>query len=163
GVELRAMVRTHSLPVVHAYMGHVQDNAEEQVRRVLGRLGSGSFRATMDDGAVIAVSVSVDRTTRSAVVDLRGTSPEPPTNFNPPTAVCRAAVLYVFRTLVDDEIPLNEGCLKPLQLVTPAGSMLNPRYPAAVVAGNVETSQWITDALYAALGVLAGAQGTMNN
>jgi 5-oxoprolinase (ATP-hydrolysing) len=161
--ELRAMVRTHSLPVVHAYMGHVQDNAEEQVRRVLDRLGSGSFRATMDDGAVIAVSVSVDRATRSAVVDFTGTSPQRPTNFNAPAAVCRAAVLYVFRTLVDDDIPLNEGCLKPLRLVIPEGSMLNPTHPAAVVAGNVETSQWVTDCLYAALGVLAGAQGTMNN
>jgi len=161
--ELRKMVRHFSLPVVQAYMGHVQDNAEEQVRRVLGVLKSGSFAYPMDDGSVIKVAVSIDQASRSGVIDFTGTSPQRPTNFNAPSAVCRAAVLYVFRTLVDDEIPMNEGCLKPLRIIIPEGSMLNPRYPAAVVAGNVETSQVVTDTLYGALGVLAGAQGTMNN
>ena len=161
--ELRRMVRHFSLPVVQAYMGHVQDNAEEQVRRVLGVLKSGSFAYPMDDGSVIKVTVSIDQASRSGVIDFTGTSPQRPTNFNAPSSVCRAAVLYVFRTLVDDEIPMNEGCLKPLKIIIPEGSMLNPKYPAAVVAGNVETSQVVTDTLYGALGVLAGAQGTMNN
>jgi len=161
--ELRRMVRHFSLPVVQAYMGHVQDNAEEQVRRVLGVLKSGSFAYPMDDGSTIKVTVSIDHEARSGVIDFTGTSPQRPTNFNAPSAVCRAAVLYVFRTLVDDEIPMNEGCLKPLRIVIPEGSMLNPRYPAAVVAGNVETSQVVTDTLYGALQVLSGAQGTMNN
>ncbi len=161
--ELGRMVRHFSLPVVQAYMLHVQDNAEEQVRRVLGVLKSGSYAYEMDDGSVIKVAVSIDQEARSGVIDFTGTSPQRPTNFNAPSAVCRAAVLYVFRTLVEDEIPMNEGCLKPLQLIIPEGSMLNPVYPAAVVAGNVETSQCITDCLYGALGVLAAAQGTMNN
>jgi 5-oxoprolinase (ATP-hydrolysing) len=117
----------------------------------------------MDDGAMIRVAITVDRTTRNARIDFTGTSPQRATNFNAPTAVCKAAVLYVFRTLVDDDIPMNGGCLKPLEIVIPEGSMLNPRYPAAVVAGNVETSQCVTDALYGALGVMAAAQGTMNN
>ena len=161
--ELRRMVEHFSLDVVHAYMGHVQDNAEEQVRRVLGVLKDGRFAYEMDDGSRVAVAISVDRAARSAVVDFTGTSPQQPNNFNAPSPVCRAAVLYVFRTLVDDDIPMNAGCLKPIKLIIPEGSMLNPRYPAAVVAGNVETSQYITDALYGALGVMAGAQGTMNN
>jgi 5-oxoprolinase (ATP-hydrolysing) len=161
--ELRRMVAHFGLDVVHAYMGHVQDNAEEQVRRVLGVLKDGAFSYEMDDGSRIAVAILVDRKARSAVVDFTGTSPQQPNNFNAPSPVCRAAVLYVFRTLVDDEIPMNAGCLKPIDLIIPEGSMLNPRYPAAVVAGNVETSQYITDALYGALGVMAGAQGTMNN
>ncbi|HVO16590.1 MAG TPA: hydantoinase B/oxoprolinase family protein, partial [Alphaproteobacteria bacterium] len=161
--ELRRMVAHFGLDVVHAYMGHVQDNAEEQVRRVLGVLKDGTFTYEMDDGSRIAVAISVDRAARSAVVDFTGTSPQQPNNFNAPSPVCRAAVLYVFRTLVDDDIPMNAGCLKPIELIIPEGSMLNPRYPAAVVAGNVETSQYITDALYGALGVMAGAQGTMNN
>src|SRR5712692_2816274 len=117
----------------------------------------------MDDGAVIRVRIAIDKAARRAVIDFTGTSAQLANNFNAPRAVCRAAVLYVFRTLVDDDIPMNEGCLKPLKLIIPEGSMLNPRYPAAVVAGNVETSQCITDCLYGALGVLAGAQGTMNN
>jgi hypothetical protein len=117
----------------------------------------------MDDGAVIRVSIRVDRARREATVDFTGTSSQRPTNFNAPSAVCKAAVLYVFRTLVDDEIPMNAGCLKPITIVIPEGSMLAPRYPAAVVAGNVETSQAITDCLYGALGVLAASQGTMNN
>ncbi|MDH3597290.1 MAG: hydantoinase B/oxoprolinase family protein, partial [Rhodospirillales bacterium] len=151
------------LDVVHAYMGHVQDNAEEQVRRVLDVLKDGSFTYALDSGAEVSVSIRIDKAERSAVVDFGATSAQQPNNFNAPSAVCRAAVLYVFRTLVDDVIPMNEGCLKPLEIRIPEGSMLNPRYPAAVVAGNVETSQIITDALYGALGVLAGAQGTMNN
>jgi len=156
-------VRHFGREVVEAYMGHVQDNAEEAVRRVLDVLKDGSFAYEMDDGAVIKVTVSIDKQARRASVDFTGTSAQLPTNFNAPSAVCKAAVLYVFRTLVDDEIPMNGGCLKPLDIVIPAGSMLNPRHPAAVVAGNVETSQCITDALYGALGVMAAAQGTMNN
>jgi 5-oxoprolinase (ATP-hydrolysing) len=141
----------------------VQDNAEEAVRRVVGALSDGRFEYEMDSGAVIRVAITVDRAARSATIDFTGTSAQQPTNFNAPSAVCKAAVLYVFRTLVDDEIPMNAGCLKPLTIVIPDGSMLSPRYPAAVVAGNVETSQTVTDALYGALGVLAASQGTMNN
>ncbi|HWI27322.1 MAG TPA: hydantoinase B/oxoprolinase family protein [Stellaceae bacterium] len=161
--ELHRMVRHFGLSAVEAYMHHVQDNAEEAVRRVLGVLRDGEFAYETDDGAVIKVRISIDRQARRAVIDFTGSSPQLPTNFNAPAAVCKAAVLYVFRTLVDDEIPMNGGCLKPLELVIPPGSMLNPRFPAAVVAGNVETSQGITDALYGALGVMAAAQGTMNN
>jgi 5-oxoprolinase (ATP-hydrolysing) len=161
--ELRRMVRHFGLATVQAYMKHVQDNAEEQVRRVLDVLKDGSFAYEMDDGSVIKAAISIDKKARTAKIDFTGTSAQRPTNYNAPSAVCRAAVLYVFRTLVDDDIPMNEGCLKPLDVVIPEGSMLNPRYPAAVVAGNVETSQCITDALYGALGVMAGAQGTMNN
>jgi 5-oxoprolinase (ATP-hydrolysing) len=161
--ELRKMVGHFGLDVVRAYMRHVQDNAEESVRRVVGALADGRFAYEMDSGAVVRVAITVDRTARSATIDFTGTSDEQPTNFNAPSAVCKAAVLYVFRTLVDDDIPMNAGCLKPLTVVIPDGSMLAPRYPAAVVAGNVETSQTITDALYGALGVLAASQGTMNN
>ncbi len=161
--ELGKMVAHFSLPVVRAYMRHVQDNAEEAVRRVLTALKDGEFAYEMDSGAVIRVSIRVDRAARRATIDFTGTSPQQPTNFNAPSAVCKAAVLYVFRTLVDDEIPMNAGCLKPLEIVIPEGSMLAPRYPAAVVAGNVETSQAVTDCLYGALGVLAASQGTMNN
>jgi Ca2+-binding RTX toxin-like protein len=144
-------------------MRHVQDNAEEAVRRVIDALGDGHYRYEMDSGAVIEVAVTVDRVDRSATIDFTGTSPQLTTNFNAPSSVATAAVLYVFRTLVDDDIPLNSGCLKPLEVLIPEGCMLRPRYPAAVVAGNVETSQCITDALYGALGVLAASQGTMNN
>ena len=161
--ELRRMIGHFGLDVVHAYMGHVQDNAEEQVRRVLDVLKDGRFTYPLDDGAQVAVEIRIDKQKRSAVIDFSSSSPQQESNFNAPSAVCRAAVLYVFRTLVDDEIPMNEGCLKPLELIIPEGSMLNPRYPAAVVAGNVETSQIITDTLYGALGVMAAAQGTMNN
>ncbi|MBK5931390.1 hydantoinase B/oxoprolinase family protein [Halochromatium salexigens] len=161
--ELLKMVEHFDLATVQAYMGHVQANAEESVRRVIEGLQPGRFRVEMDDGAMIAVAISIDRQRRQARVDFTGTSPQQPSNFNAPAAICRAAVLYVFRTLVADAIPLNEGCLKPIELIIPEGSLLNPRYPAAVVAGNVETSQAITDALYGALGVLAAAQGTMNN
>ncbi|MGQ9365394.1 hydantoinase B/oxoprolinase family protein [Azospirillum sp. ST 5-10] len=161
--ELRRMVAQFGLDTVRAYMGHVQDNAEEQVRRVIDVLKDGTFEQELDNGAVIRVAIAIDRETRSATIDFAGTSPQLDSNFNAPSAVCRAAVLYVFRTLVDDDIPMNEGCLKPLDIRIPEGSMLAPRYPAAVVAGNVETSQCVTDALYGALGVLAAAQGTMNN
>ena len=161
--ELAKMVAHFTLPVVRAYMTHVQDNAEASVRRVLGALKDGEFAYEMDSGATIRVRIDVDRERREATIDFTGTSAQQDTNFNAPSAVCKAAVLYVFRTLVDDEIPMNAGCLKPLSIVIPAGSMLNPRYPAAVVAGNVETSQAITDCLYGALGVMAAAQGTMNN
>jgi 5-oxoprolinase (ATP-hydrolysing) len=161
--ELHKMVGHFGLAVVQAYMKHVRDNAEEAVRRVVGALSDGAFEYEMDSGAVIRVSITVDRESRSATIDFTGTSPQQPTNFNAPSAVCKAAVLYVFRTLVDDDIPMNDGCLAPLSIVIPEGSMLAPRYPAAVVAGNVETSQAITDTLYGALGVLAASQGTMNN
>jgi len=161
--ELARVVGTFGLATVRAYMGHIQDNAEEQVRRALDRLQEGSFAVEMDNGSVIRVAITIDRQARSAVVDFTGTSAQTPDNFNAPAAVCRAAVLYVFRTLVEDDIPLNEGCLKPIHIIIPEGSILNPRPPAAVVAGNVETSQCVTDALLGALGVLAAAQGTMNN
>ncbi|MGX6999195.1 hydantoinase B/oxoprolinase family protein [Caballeronia sp. KNU42] len=161
--ELERMCGQFGLDVVRAYMQHVQDNAEEVVRRTLSVLKDGRFEYALDDGAKIVVAVSINREARSAVIDFEGTSAQQPNNYNAPSAICKAAVLYVFRTLVDDDIPLNAGCLKPLEIRIPAGSMLNPHYPAAVVAGNVETSQVVTDALYGALGVMAGAQGTMNN
>jgi 5-oxoprolinase (ATP-hydrolysing) len=161
--ELRKMVAHFGLDVVRAYMGHVQDNAEEAVRRVIGALHDGSYTLKLDNGAQIQVAVRVDRAGRSADIDFTGTSAQLDNNFNAPSAVCMAAVLYVFRTLVDDEIPLNAGCLKPLRVLIPPGSMLNPHYPASVVSGNVETSTCITNALYGALGVLAASQGTMNN
>jgi len=161
--ELRRTVEHFGLDVVRAYMGHVQDNAEESVRRVIGVLKDGSFDLPLDNGAHIRVAVRIFRERRTASIDFAGTSPQLPNNFNAPAAVCMAAVLYVFRTLVDDDIPLNAGCLKPLEVSIPEGCMLRPRYPAAVVAGNVETSQCITDALYGALQVMAASQGTMNN
>lgn len=161
--ELRTMVHQFGLDVVHAYMQHVQDNAEESVRRVLDVLKEGRFVNRLDGGQQIAVDISVDRDRREAIIDFTGTSPQHPGNYNAPLAVCRAAVLYVFRTLVADEIPLNEGCLKPLRIVVPPGTMINPSYPAAVIAGNTEVSQAITDTLFGALGVLAASQGTMNN
>jgi 5-oxoprolinase (ATP-hydrolysing) len=161
--ELRKMVREFGLAVVRAYMGHVQDNAEEQVRRVLDVLKDGEFAYPMDDGAVIKVKVSIDKAKRTGRLDFTGTSAQRPNNFNAPAAVCMAAVLYVFRTLVEDDIPMNAGVLKPLEVIIPEGCMLRPKYPAAVVAGNVETSQAVTDTIYGALGVMAGAQGTMNN
>ncbi|HET9644009.1 MAG TPA: hydantoinase B/oxoprolinase family protein, partial [Burkholderiaceae bacterium] len=161
--ELRRMVGQFGLDVVQAYMRHVQDNAEESVRRVITRLRDGAFTLPLDNGARIMVSINVDATSRCAVIDFTGTSPQLQNNFNAPRAVCMAAVLYVFRTLVDDDIPLNAGCLKPLQVIVPEGSMLNPRPPASVVAGNVETSMCITNAVYGALGVMASSQCTMNN
>ncbi len=161
--ELRRMVSEFGLDVVHAYMQHVQDNAEESVRRVIEVLKDGEFSYAMDHGAVIKVKVTLDKATRSGVIDFTGTSDQLPNNFNAPSAVCHAAVLYVFRSLVDDDIPLNAGCLKPLTIIIPEASMLNPRYPAAVVAGNVETSQCLTDTIYGALGVMGASQGTMNN
>jgi 5-oxoprolinase (ATP-hydrolysing) len=161
--ELRKMVDTFSLDVVQAYMRHVQDNAEESVRRVITRLKDGHFTLPLDNGAQIKVAIRVNASERIAEIDFTGTSPQLANNFNAPTAVCMAAVLYVFRTLVDDDIPLNAGCLKPLKVIIPAGSMLNPNPPASVVAGNVETSTCITNALYGALGVMAGGQPTMNN
>ena len=161
--ELRKMVAQFGLDVVLAYMRHVQDNAEESVRSVITRLKDGQFTLPLDNGAQIHVSIRVDAKARSAEIDFTGTSPQQVNNFNAPTAVCMAAVLYVFRTLVDDDIPLNAGCLKPLRVIIPPGSMLNPNPPASVVAGNVETSSCITNALYGALGVMAASQCTMNN
>jgi 5-oxoprolinase (ATP-hydrolysing) len=161
--ELRKMVAYYGLDVVRAYMGHVQDNAEEAVRRVIAVLKDGSYSYALDNGARIEVAIRVDAQSRSAEIDFTGTSNQLENNFNAPSAVCMAAVLYVFRTLVDDEIPLNAGCLKPLKVIIPPGSMLNPHYPASVVSGNVETSTCITNALYGALKVMAAAQGTMNN
>jgi 5-oxoprolinase (ATP-hydrolysing) len=161
--ELHKMVAHFGLAVVQAYMRHVQDNAEESVRRVITRLKDGQFTLPLDNGAQICVAIRVNAAQRSAVIDFTGTSVQQANNFNAPTAVCMAAVLYVFRSLVDDDIPLNAGCLKPLQVIIPPGSMLNPNPPAAVVAGNVETSTCITNALLGALGVMAASQCTMNN
>ncbi|MDX3062491.1 MULTISPECIES: hydantoinase B/oxoprolinase family protein [Streptomyces] len=161
--ELRRMTAQFGQDVVEAYMGHVQDNAEESVRRIVAGLDDGTFRYETDNGAFIEVAVTVDRTARSAVLDFTGTSPQQPGNFNAPKSVVTAAVLYVFRTLVAEDIPLNSGCLKPLDVRVPEGSMLAPVHPAATVAGNVETSQAVTGALYAALGVQAEGSGTMNN
>ncbi|HEY5761088.1 MAG TPA: hydantoinase B/oxoprolinase family protein [Steroidobacter sp.] len=161
--ELEAMVSHFSLPVVQAYMQHVQNNAEEAVRRVIDALHDGDFTYAMDNGASVKAAIRIDTKSRSATIDFTGTSTQQLNNFNAPVSVTRAAVLYVFRTLVDDEIPMNAGCLKPLNIIVPPGSMLNPQAPAAVVAGNVETSQVVTDCLYGALGVLAASQGTMNN
>ena len=161
--ELLKVVDQFGLDVVCAYMGHVQDNAEESVRRVIDRLGDGRFSYRMDHGAVIEVEVSVDAANRSARIDFTGTSAQHRGNYNAPKSVCRAVVLYVFRTMVGADIPLNEGCLKPLDIVVPEGSMLNPVHPAAVIAGNTEVSQAACNALYGALGVIAGSQATMNN
>ncbi len=161
--ELRKMVAQFGLDVVQAYMGHVQDNAEESVRRVITQLKDGAFTLALDNGAQIQVAIRVDAQNRSAEIDFTGTSAQQSNNFNAPTAVCMAAVLYVFRTLVNDDIPLNAGCLKPLKVIIPEGSMLNPNPPASVVAGNVETSSCITNALYGALGLMAASQCTMNN
>ena len=161
--ELRKMVAQFGLAVVQAYMGHVQDNAEESVRRVITRLKDGNFTLPLDNGAQIKVAIRVDAKDRTAEIDFTGTSAQQTNNFNAPTAVCMAAVLYVFRTMVNDDIPLNAGCLKPLKVIIPAGSMLNPNPPASVVAGNVETSSCITNALFGALGVMAASQCTMNN
>jgi len=161
--ELHKMVAEFGLEVVQAYMQHVQDNAEESVRRAITRLKNGHFTLPLDNGSQIQVAVRVDAAERSAVIDFTGTSPQQTNNFNAPKAVCMAAVLYVFRALVDDDIPLNAGCLKPLQVIIPEGCMLNPQAPASVVAGNVETSTCITNALLGALGIMAGSQPTMNN
>ena len=149
--------------VVAAYMDHVLANAEEAVRRLIDRLDDGAFDYAMDNGATVRVAISVDKAARSATFDFTGTSAQLPDNFNAPRSIVRAASLYVVRTLIDDAIPMNDGCLRPIRLVVPEGSMLNPAYPAAVVAGNVETSQVVTDALFAATGRLAPSQGTMNN
>ncbi|OUC16114.1 MAG: 5-oxoprolinase [Alkalinema sp. CACIAM 70d] len=161
--ELQRMVAHYGLATVQAYMQHVQDNAEAAVRRVIEQLQDGEFSYEMDDGCVIQVKVTIDHANRNACIDFTGTSPQQATNLNAPLAICKAVVLYVFRTLVEDEIPLNAGCLKPLDIRVPAGCLLNPTYPAAVVAGNVETSQAIANALYGALQVMAASQGTMNN
>jgi 5-oxoprolinase (ATP-hydrolysing) len=161
--EIERAVQRHTLPVVRNYMRHVQDNAAASVRNAIGHLQTGEFRYEMDSGQVIAVRIDIDHTSKSARIDFTGTSAQDPHNFNAPRAVCLAAVLYVFRTLIDRPIPLNEGCLEPLEVIIPPGSMLDPSPPAAVAAGNVETSQCIVDALYGALGVLAASQGTMNN
>ena len=161
--ELHAMVAQFGNATVAAYMTHVQDNAEESVRRVITALQDGAFTLALDNGAQIAVKVTVNAAAREATIDFTGTSAQLPNNFNAPKAVTMAAVLYVFRTLVDDDIPLNAGCLKPLHVIVPEGCMLNPRAPAAVVAGNVETSTCVTNALYGALGVMAAGQCTMNN
>jgi 5-oxoprolinase (ATP-hydrolysing) len=161
--QLRALAARYSLPTVLAYMGHVQDQAEAAVRAVIETLHDGEFAAPLDDGAVVRVAVRIDRIARTATIDFTGTSSQLASNMNAPAAVTKAAVLYVFRTLVKQDIPLNAGCLRPLNIIIPHGSLLNPMPPAAVAAGNVETSQIIVDALYGALGVLAASQGTMNN
>jgi 5-oxoprolinase (ATP-hydrolysing) len=161
--ELRRMVSQFGLDVVRAYMAHVQENAAEAVREVITALRDGEFSYEMDNGARIRVRVTVDHESRTATIDFTGTSAQLADNFNAPSSVAMAAVLYVFRTLVAKEIPLNAGCLQPLNVIIPPGTMLSPRYPAAVAAGNVETSQAVTGALYAALGNMAEGSGTMNN
>jgi 5-oxoprolinase (ATP-hydrolysing) len=161
--ELEKMVAHFGLDVVRAYMGHVQDNAEESVRRLLSRLEDGAFRVEMDQGTWVDVKIAVDRANRRARVDFSDTSREQPNNFNAPEPVTRAATLYVFRVMVNEPIPMNAGCLKPIDIVIPERSMLKPAYPAAVVAGNVETSQIVTNCLFAAMKALGSAQGTMNN
>jgi 5-oxoprolinase (ATP-hydrolysing) len=161
--KLRKMVAQFGMNTVHAYMGHVQDNAAESVRRVIDRLHDSAFTYEMDQGTRIKVKISVDKKKREATVDFTGTSPQQPDNFNAPEPVTRAAVLYVFRVMVDDDIPMNAGCLRPIRIIIPPRSMLSPEYPAAVVAGNVETSQAVTNCLFGALGAMAAAQGTMNN
>jgi len=161
--ELRRVAAEQGRAAIDAYMGHVMAYAEEAVRRLIGRLQDGAFSYEMDNGAHVAVAIRVDRAARTAEVDFAGTSDQQPNNFNAPYSICRAATLYVFRTLLDDPIPLNDGCMRPITLKVPRGSLLNPDYPAAVVAGNVETSQVITDCLFAAAGALAPSQGTMNN
>ncbi len=161
--ELRRVAGEYGRAAIDAYMAHVMAYAEEAVRRLIGRLHDGSFSYEMDNGATVSVAITVDKEARSATVDFAGTSAQLPDNFNAPYSICRAATLYVFRTLVDDPIPLNDGCMRPIILKVPEGSMLNPHYPAAVVAGNVETSQVVTDCLFAATGALAPSQGTMNN
>tara|TARA_A100001037_G_C15154213_1_gene642679 strand:+ start:13177 stop:16779 length:3603 start_codon:yes stop_codon:yes gene_type:complete len=161
--ELNDIVSHFGLETVHAYMSHVQDNAEKSMRKVIVNLDNGKFNYPLDDGSEICVSIKINKIDQSAVVDFTGTSPQKSDNFNAPASVCRASVLYVFRTLINDIIPMNEGCLKPIKIIIPEGCMLNPQFPAAVVAGNVETSSHITDAIYGALGLLAASQGTMNN
>jgi 5-oxoprolinase (ATP-hydrolysing) len=161
--ELRKTIAYFSLETVQAYMGHVQDNAAEHVRRVIEKLHDSEFTYPMDQGCAIRVRISVDREKREAIVDFTGTSPQRADNFNAPEPVTRAAVLYVFRVMVDDDIPMNAGCLRPIRVILPENSMLSPRYPAAVVAGNVEVSQAVTNCLFGALGAIAAAQGTMNN
>ena len=161
--ELRRACANYGADVVTAYMRHVQDNAEESVRKVIGALKDGAFAMPMDGGMTINVKITVDRATRSAKVDFTGTSAQQPNNFNAPGSVTKAAVLYVFRCLVEGDIPMNAGCLKPIEIVVPRGTLLNPNPPAAVAAGNVETSQAVVDALFGCLGVLAASQGTMNN
>ncbi len=161
--EVRKMLDQFGVDVVQAYMHHVQDNAEESVRRVIDKLKAGHNVYELDSGATIKVDISVDREARTAKLDFTGTSPQDDGNYNAPLSICRAVALYVFRTLVGSDIPLNEGCLKPLNLIVPEGCFINPQYPAAVIAGNTEVSQSIADALYGALGVIAGSQGTMNN
>ncbi len=161
--ELLKMVQQYGLETVQTYMQFVQDNAELAVKNAIASLTNGEFTYQMDNGAIIQVKVTLDKDNNRAKVDFTGTSPQQTSNFNAPAAVTQAAVLYVFRTLVNDAIPLNAGCLKPIEIIIPTGCMLNPSYPAAVVAGNVETSQTIVDALYGALGIMAASQGTMNN
>ena len=162
-LELNKLVKQYGLETVHAYMGYIQDSAEEAVRSVIANLEDASFEYEIDSRAVIKLNIKIDKETRTATLSFMGTSEQQPTNFNAPGAITRAAVLYVFRCLVDKDIPLNAGCMKPLKIIVPKGSMLNPEFPAAVVAGNVETSQAVTNTLFAALGVLGTSQGTMNN
>ncbi|MDJ0633899.1 MAG: hydantoinase B/oxoprolinase family protein, partial [Xenococcaceae cyanobacterium MO_188.B29] len=161
--ELQKMVDKYSLAVVQDYMQFVQDNAEESVRKVIDVLQDGEFTVQLDNQATIHTKITINQENRTAIIDFTGTSPQLDNNFNAPFAITQSVVLYVFRTLVKDNIPLNDGCLKPLQIIIPKGSMLNPQYPAAVVAGNVETSQNIANCLYGALGIMAASQGTMNN
>lgn len=161
--ELKKLAKSYGLETVHAYMGYIQDSAEQAVKKVIQNMEDSNFTHEIDSGAVIKVAIKVDHKSNTATIDFTGTSDQQPSNFNAPGAITRAAVLYVFRCLVDDDIPLNAGCMKPLNIIVPEGSMLSPKFPAAVVAGNVETSQAITNALFGALNALGSSQGTMNN
>ena len=161
--ELNRVARHYGVDTISAYMRHGQKQAEEAVRRLIGTLSDGQFRYAMDNGAEVVVAVRVDREARGVTIDFTGTSATLPDNFNAPLPVVRAAVLYVLRTMIDEPIPMNDGCMVPVTLIVPEGSMLRPSYPAAVVAGNVETSQVVTDALFGAFGAMAASQGTMNN
>jgi 5-oxoprolinase (ATP-hydrolysing) len=161
--EVHRMIDSFGIEVVQAYMSHVQSNADASVRQVIERLSDGSCVYTLDSGAQIHVKISVSKQSREATIDFTGTSIQDTGNYNAPLSICHAVVLYVFRTLVGSNIPLNEGCLKPLNIIAPEGSMINPNYPAAVISGNTEVSQAIADCLFGALEVVAGSQGTMNN
>ena len=161
--EINSMIDQFGIETVHAYMNHVQDNAEESIRNAIVNLKQGEYEYELDNGEFIRVNVKIDKKKREAIIDFTGTAPKNPFNYNAPMAVCYAVILYVFRTLVGNNIPLNEGCFKPIKIIIPNNSMINAKYPSAVIAGNTEVSQLTCNALFGALGVIAGSQATMNN
>ena len=161
--EINSMIDQFGIETVHAYMNHVQDNAEESIRNAIVNLKQGEYEYELDNGEFIRVNVKIDKENREAIIDFTGTAPKNPFNYNAPMAVCYAVILYVFRTLVGNNIPLNEGCFKPIKIIIPNNSMINAKYPSAVIAGNTEVSQLTCNALFGALGVIAGSQATMNN